>query len=122
MGVDGLMELPLPPSTPVQAGTHEASAETVTFAASGPVFEGGRRWNAFMTPRKVVLWREVGLISPKKVTQEVDPMGLSTVGLHEEGSFLKEYFLQMDGVTLKGRKSDLENIYRGIQAIRSSTQ
>lgn len=71
-----------------------------------------------MTSKKVVLRRSVGIIFPKVSQQEIDPALIGEISLKEEGTVLREYALQIDGLVIKGKKSDVQNLYRVIQFVR----
>ncbi len=115
-----LLDLPLPPSAPLGPATETVgSSESVTFAAGGPVFIGEKRWKVSVTERRVLLWRNEGLIAQKKSIQEIDPKLVARMSLREEGSVFREHFLQLDDLTMRGRKADLENLYRAIVTVRN---
>jgi molybdate-binding protein len=117
-----LLELPLPPQTAVTgavADVLDSPDETVTFSTSAPVLVEGKKWDVFVTTRKAVLHRSLGLVFTKESHQEIDLGNIHRIELREEGALLKEFFLDIDGVSMKGRKSDLVNLYRAIQGARS---
>jgi hypothetical protein len=102
-------------------GSVEGQGEGVAFATGAPLVIGGKRWRAYVTRRKIVLHRTVGLLFTKESHQEVDLHRIQRLAFREEGKLLAEYYLDVDGITMKGRKSDLINLYRVVQAFRSET-
>ena len=83
------------------------------------MFIGEKRWKVSVTERRVLLWRNEGLIAQKKSIQEIDPKLVARMSLREEGSVFREHFLQLDDLTIRGRKADLENLYRAIATVRN---
>ena len=120
-----LIELPLPPQTAVtgaMADVIDSPDEAVSFSTSAPVTVEGKRWNVYVTNRKVVLHRSVGLVFTKESHQEIDLGNIHRIALREEGTLMKEFFLDVDTISMKGRKSDLVNMYRAIQNARGQAK
>jgi zinc-ribbon domain len=120
-----LIELPLPPQTAVPGAMAEvidSPDEAVSFSTSAPVTVEDKKWNVYVTNRKVVLHRSVGLVFPKESHQELDLGNIHRIALREEGTLLKEFFLDVDAISMKGRKSDLVNMYRAIQSARGQAK
>lgn len=116
------MDLPLPPHTPVPVegkGSITAPDEILTYETSSPVLVDNKKWKAYVTTKHVLLRRSEGLIFPRESHQEIDPTKVHRIALIEAGALLKEYSLRINDIELKGRKSDLVNLYRAIQALRA---
>jgi hypothetical protein len=120
-----LIELPLPPQTAVtgpMAEVIDSPDEAVSFSTSAPVTVEGKKWEVYVTNRKVVLHRSVGLVFAKESHQELDLGNIHRIALREEGTLMKEFFLDVDTLSMKGRRSDLVNMYRAIQNARAQAK
>ena len=113
-----LLELPFPPAEPVNV-PHDLVGrdENVTFVAAGPVYIENKRWAVYVTTKRILISRSEGLLGQRRSSQEIEPSLIERISFREEGSILKEYFLELDGLIMKGRKSDLQNLYRAIQSM-----
>ena len=114
------LDFPLPPSGVVlKPELNGSDEETQLYVSAGPVIVDERKWKAVVTSRRLLLQREEGLVFAKKHEREITLGPRSTVTLRSEGAILKLYSLDIDGVSLKGRRSDLQNIQRAAQFIQS---
>ena len=115
-----LLELPPPPAGPANAPSGLiARDESVTFVTAGPVYIENKRWAVHVTTKRILISRTEGLLGQKRSSQEIEPSLIGRISIREEGSILKEYYLELDGLIMKGRKSDLQNLYRAIQSMRN---
>jgi hypothetical protein len=113
--------LPLPPhSASAEKATESSVSEEPVFVAGGPVWLEGRQFHASVSGTKLVLTRETGLFFTKEDRTFVELSRVKAASLREEGSFLKEYYLELDSTTIRGRKSDLENIARLVRTAGGS--
>ena len=113
------IDLPEPPTTlvtPVGRQALQQKSETLLYTAASPLSDGEHRWHALVTNRKLVLKRDAGLLFSRESSREIALTDIEDLGLREEGNILKVYRLDVNGVSLKGRKVDLENIKKAVES------
>ncbi len=126
--------LPVPPSTLVRrepippvsrlsrSGVEKflVQGEHIIYATSGMVQIGEKRKKAYVTTRRLLLYRSDGLLFRRDSLDEVDLRTIGRATLTEFGLVMKEYVLEIDGMQLKGRRSDLLNLYRILQTAKAA--
>ena len=106
--------LPLPVQAPA-----EGSGEALVFESSAPVSDGRTGWRVRVTSRRVTLHRTEGLIMQRTREQSFESAKIGSISLRNEGGLAGGFVLEIDGLQLRGRKSDLKNIYNATSFVRS---
>ena len=117
------MGLPAPPLTDPRLQvvvTPPNPVEEVLFESTYPVQVDGQKWRVYVTNRRMVFHRSIGLLSSRESRQDVDLDTVKNLTLQREKTLLKEYYLGVDGVVIKGRRSDLVNLQRAVQKVKPS--
>jgi len=119
---ESTIDLPEPPTTLVsplgRLAALQQSQETLLYTAAAPLSDGEHRWHAVVTSRKLLLKRDSGLLFSRESSKEIKLTDIEELDLKQEGSVLKAYRLDVNGVSLKGRKVDLENIQKAIESAK----
>ena len=74
---------------------------------------------AYVTNRRLLLYRKDGLVITRDKLTEIDLRSIGRITMTELGVIMKEFVLEIDGMQLKGRRSDILNLYRVIHAAKA---
>jgi hypothetical protein len=94
--------------------------ERIVFVTSGLVFVGEHRKRAYVTNLRLLLYRSDGLIVRRDSLDEIDLNTIRRATMTEIGMVIKEYILEIDGMQIRGKRSDVLNLYRVLHTVKAT--
>ena len=94
--------------------------EHVVYATGAMVQVGEERMRAYVTNRRLLLYRKDGILITRDKLTEIDLKSIGRTTMTEHGLLMKEFLLEIDGMQLRGRRPDLLNLYRVLHVAKSA--
>ncbi|MDA4129081.1 MAG: hypothetical protein OK422_06485 [Thaumarchaeota archaeon] len=126
--------LPTPPADPVQREQFPVGSrlsrsglekflthgEHVVYATTGTVQVGEQRKRVYLTNRRLLLHRKDGIVITRDSLDAIDLRAIGRTTLTEVGMFMKDFILEIDGMQMRGRRTDLMNLYRALHTVKAT--
>jgi hypothetical protein len=90
--------------------------EIINFRTRGSVYVGGEAGlRGYVTNNRVIFYTSLGLIIKKDRLNEIPLKDINQFKIVETGLIMKEMYLQLNNLKIKGERSDILDLYRAIQ-------
>jgi hypothetical protein len=90
--------------------------EVINFRTKGSLYVGGEAGlRGYVTNNRVIFYTSLGLIIKKDRLHEIPLKDISQFKIVETGLLIKEMYLQLNNLKIKGDRSDILDLYRTIQ-------
>ena len=93
--------------------------EHIVYTTAAMVQVGEERMRAYVTNRRLLLYRKDGILITRDRLTEIDLKSIGRTTMTEHGVLMKEFTLEIDGMQLKGRRHDLLNLYRVLHTAKA---
>jgi hypothetical protein len=90
--------------------------EIVNYTTKGSLYVGGEAGlRGYVTNNRVMFYTSLGLVIKKDRLHEIPLRDINQFKIVETGLIIKEMYLQLNNLKIKGDRSDILDLYRAIQ-------
>jgi hypothetical protein len=93
--------------------------EIVNYTTKGSLYVGGEaNLKGYVTNNRVMFFKSTGLIIKDDRLHEIALKDISQFKIVETGLIIKEMYLQLNNLKIKGERSDILDLYKAIQVAK----
>jgi hypothetical protein len=90
--------------------------EIINYTTKGSLYVGGEAGlKGYVTNNRVIFYTSLGLVIKKDRLHEIPLKDITQFKIVETGLIIKEMYLQLNNLKIKGDRSDVLDLYRAIQ-------
>ena len=97
--------------------------EILNYRSKGSLYVGGEAGlRGYVTNNRVLFYTNIGLIIKKDRLHEIPLKDINQFKIVETGLLIKEMYLQLNNLKIKGERSDILDLYKAIQVAKHGTK